>query len=317
MRGIPRPRLVISADWSTSEKKRWMCRAERQGRGPYIVYPPEPVGDHRSLFGRLAGQVDSTDAVLIGFDFPIGLPAKYAAKAKVTDFRKALPQFGMGRWREFYTISDEPSLLRPFFPKPTQQNGNYKTQLTAGLGFKSLADLRRRCDVKTESRGAAECLFYTLGGQQVGAGAIIGWRDMIAPASQTVSIWPFDGTLAELLVRPGITLAEIYPGEAYAHVGIRIGRGSGRKKTSRIDRKAVSGALLRADKTGQIKISDAARSWIEWGFLYEDDFDAMVGLLSMLLVVTGQRCADVPGADEVRNIEGWILGQAVPTEEAA
>ena len=140
---------------------------------------------------------------------------------------------------------------------------------------------------------------------------------MIAPAAKTVSIWPFDGSLSELLDQPGITLAEIYPGEAYSHVGMRIGVGTGRKKTSRADRKEVSSALLTADQSGRIEISDAAKSWIDWGFLYEDDFDAMVGLLSMLLVVTGQRPADVPDIEEVRTIEGWILGQAIPTEEAA
>ncbi len=60
---------------------------------------------------------------------------------------------------------------------------------------------------------------------------------------------------------------------------------------------------------GQIRFSDAARSWVEWGFLADDDFDAMVGLLSMLQVVAGHRSRSAPNTTEVRRIEGWILGQ--------
>ena len=42
------PDLVVAADWSTVETKRWMVRGERVGDG-YVVHPPEPVGDHKSL----------------------------------------------------------------------------------------------------------------------------------------------------------------------------------------------------------------------------------------------------------------------------
>ena len=45
------PDLVVAADWSTVETKRWMVRGERVGDG-YVVYPPEPVGDHKSLIRR-------------------------------------------------------------------------------------------------------------------------------------------------------------------------------------------------------------------------------------------------------------------------
>ena len=40
------PSLVIAADWSTDERKRWMVRAERVDSCAYVVYPPEPVGRH-------------------------------------------------------------------------------------------------------------------------------------------------------------------------------------------------------------------------------------------------------------------------------
>ena len=59
-----------------------------------------------------------------------------------------------------------------------------------------------------------------------------------------------------------------------------------------------------------VVFSDGARDCIEDGFREEDDFDAMVGLLSMLLVMTGKRANAVPDEQAVRNVEGWILGQS-------
>jgi|HubBroStandDraft_6_1064221.scaffolds.fasta_scaffold1783955_2 hypothetical protein len=44
------PSLVIAADWSIDEKKRWMVRAERVDPGAYVVYTkPE------SEFDRIEG----------------------------------------------------------------------------------------------------------------------------------------------------------------------------------------------------------------------------------------------------------------------
>jgi hypothetical protein len=41
----------------------------------------------------------------------------------------------------------------------------------------------------------------------------------------------------------------------------------------------------------------------------EDRFDALVGVSSMLEVVLGHRQEGAPHSDDVRKIEGWILGQ--------
>jgi hypothetical protein len=41
----------------------------------------------------------------------------------------------------------------------------------------------------------------------------------------------------------------------------------------------------------------------------EDQFDAFVGICSMLDVVSGCRPEGAPTTNHVRRIEGWILGQ--------
>lgn len=306
---IVRPDVVVAADWSTVETKRWMVRGELAGDG-YIVYPPEPVGDPKALVARLRRTLPKDHRLLIGFDFPIGLPVEFARKARVASFRTFLGEIvGRGEWERFYQISDTPSLRQPFFPLPKQQSGNFRAQLALALGFPDLSALRRRCEQRTTTRKAAECLFFTLGGAQVGAGAIVGWRDVIQPALTEVKLWPFDGELVALLATPGVTVAEIYPAEAYSHLGVKIGSGTGRTKTSRGSRQRATSHWLVDFDAGPIRLSGAARSWVEWGFLAEDDFDAMAGLLSMLQIVTGHRGSQTPKTSEVRQIEGWILGQ--------
>lgn len=302
------PELVVSADWSADEQKRWMVRAVRMGPD-YVVHPPEPVGDVSTLIGRLAADAGKEGRVLIGVDFPIGFPIQYARGAAIGHFRAHLRQLGHGPWEHFFSISNEPTWQRPFFPLPTSVPGQYRQILASALGARALDELKRRCDRPTRHRGPAECLFFTMGAKQVGAGAIVGWRDLIKPALDDIKLWPFDGRLAELLQSPGTTIAEIYPAEAYTHCGIQIGSGTGRSKLSRANRRAVVGHWLTEGLGEGVVLTAAARSWVEWGFVADDDFDAMVGLVSMLHVVMGRRAADAPGDPAIRQVEGWILGQ--------
>jgi len=303
------PSLVVAADWSVQASKRWMARVRLKG-DKYEVLPPEPVGEPERLLARLRDEVGAHGSVLVGFDFPIGLPAAYAQKAELGSFREGLPLFGKARWGEFYRISPEPMLYRPFFPPPSQKKGEYRrAQLLEALCFANIAPLLRRCDPATPLRARAECIFWTLGPRQVGRATIHGWSRVVQPASAEVQIWPFDGELCDLLREPGITIAEIYPGEAYSHLGFTMGAGPGRKKTSLEARRSVAKHLLDVGDSAPIRFAEATWNWIAGGFKGEDDFDAMVGLLSMLLVVTRKRTSLVPEDAAVRKIEGWILGQ--------
>lgn len=56
------------------------------------------------------------------------------------------------------------------------------------------------------------------GAKQVGKTAIIGWRDVLAPALRNigpVSLWPFDGPLPSLFVPGKVVVAEPCPTECY------------------------------------------------------------------------------------------------------
>ena len=120
------PSLVAHADWSKDPRKRWCATTVRGPDRRYRAESAEPVGDLGTYFDRLRQRAGG-GSVLAGFDFPIGLPWRYAAKAGLSDFRSALAGFGHGRWRDFY------------------QPGETK----AAIGIVNLLRAARSCPVKS------------------------------------------------------------------------------------------------------------------------------------------------------------------------
>lgn len=79
------PALVAHADWSIHPRKRWMARATLRD-GVYTASAPEQVTNAGSLLMDLQTEFATRGPVLVGFDFPIGLPAAYAGRAGISDF---------------------------------------------------------------------------------------------------------------------------------------------------------------------------------------------------------------------------------------
>lgn len=323
------PDVVAHADWGSAPDKRWLVRAVREG-GPYRALSPEPAGPLDTLLTRLQADTDPGACVFVGFDFPIGLPAAYARRAGVEDFLDVLARLGQGPWAEFFDIAERPDQVtrhRPFYPRRSGKKGEVRHQhLLDGLGFSSMQELLRTCERRTATRGDACVLFWTLGGNQVGRAAIIGWRDVLGPAlrdgATSVSVWPFHGPLAALLAPGRVVVAETYPAEFYGHLGVAFRAGRAGGKRSQADRRASAAALL--DRLAQLGVvlDPGLRAQIEDGFgpspAGEDPFDAVVGLVGMLNVLLGGRPAGEPDEANVRSLEGWILGQASgqPSEKA-
>lgn len=304
------PELILSADWSTSPAKRRMALASRLPDGRYLVGAPEAVGPLETLLTRLERRAGPGASILIGLDHPIGVPLAWARQVGVTAFQPLLAQLGQGEWAAFFEVSDHPTLRQPFYPRPSQVKGaTSRAHLAQALGAAHPRELLRRCERPTPTRKAAECLFFTLGGAQVGRAAISGWRELLQPALYRLRLWPFDGPLATLLAQPGVTVAEIYPAEAYGQLGVSIGSRHRTSKRHRAHRQAACAGWLTEGLAAGIALTNEARAAIASGFASEDDFDAMAGLLGMLLVVLGHRAAGEPADAEVRSVEGWILGQ--------
>jgi hypothetical protein len=307
------PALVAHADWSAHPAKRWMARAVLQPGGRYLVLPPAPVGALDGFWAGL-GVAASAGRTLVGFDFPIGLPAAYAERAGIKDFRDALERFD----GDFYHVARAPeeiSLARPFYPD--RPGARRRRDLLDALGLEAWERLHRRCDRATASRPAACPMFWTLGGNQVGKAAISGWRDLLTPARRAgidVAIWPFDGALAALLRAHRFVVAETYPGEVYGHLELRLAlrrRGGKRRQAARA---GCADLLLAWAERAEVTLEPELVDDIKAGFGLrpgaDDRFDAVVGVCGMLNVLRGARPSGEPDDPVVRRIEGWILGQA-------
>jgi uncharacterized protein with HEPN domain len=314
------PDLIVHADWSTDPRKRWMARAVLQSNSSFAAYEPELVGDTVSLIARLRADVGANACIFIGLDFPIGLPITFARTAGIDSFLEVLPSFGNGIWSRFYDVANHAGEIdqrRPFYPN--RPGGTSQQHLLSAHGVASLDRLRRRCELAGNGRQAACPLFWTLGGNQVGKGAISGWRDLIAPAlraaNDDVAIWPFSGDLVDLFAPGRVVIAETYPGEVYRHLGVDLRRGASdgrhgkRWQPSRI---ANAPALNAWMSTREVVPTQELASQIATGFgpeeSGEDLFDAVVGLFGMIEVALGRRPDGAPASQDIRNVEGWILG---------
>jgi hypothetical protein len=310
---------LLHADWSVRKGKRWIAAAERKRDG-WEVAAPRRAPSSRELIEAL---IVKNRQVLAGFDFPIGLPVAFGRRTGFKTFLEALPEFGEGEWKDFFSVANRPSdisLKRPFYPNDCKA-GHTQADLFAALGFETMGPLLRECEQKRECeresthRRAACCIFWTLGGNQVGKAAIDGWRSVIRPAlERKARLWPFRGNLNELSKLPGCVLCETYPQEAYSHVGARF---SGSKRIQENRRIAGVAMINRAETQGVIFTAEARHEILD-GFgpskSGEDPFDATVGLLSMIEVVDGRRAEGRPPTDEIAVWEGWILGQAASSQ---
>ncbi len=304
-------RTLLHSDWSVSPPGRWVAQADRAEAGWHVA-APRPVGD-------CAAFVDSLwllpGPVLAGFDFPIGLPEAYGRTTGLKGFPAALEAFGHGEWADIFRVAEtaaEISPRRPFYPHASSAAARQHHLLEA-LGVTHMDGLRRRCERATPTRRAANPLFWTLGGSQVGKAAIAGWQQVIVPARRRGALlWPFEGSLSELAASAAPVLAETYPAEAYAHVGVRFSPGMSKRRQD--DRRAATRDLAGwADRHGVVFAPDLLAR-LDDGFggarNGEDAFDALIGLLGMIEVVEGRRPEHPAARDREEAWEGWILGQA-------
>jgi hypothetical protein len=310
------PETVCHADWSLHAGKRWMATAQLEG-GRYAAQMSRPVPD-TALLLRDWRRKAADGGLVAGFDFPIGLPRRYAQRWGVTRFRDFLGKLAVREaWRSFADVATceaDISLQRPFFPARAGAKGEVtQSMLCRGLGVAEKWQLLRVCERKTATRPAAECMFWTLGPKQVGKAMLSGWQELLLPAlkgpgQDRFRLWPFDGTLPELAGPGQAVLLEAYPGEMYAHFGVR-----GNGKTSQSFRREAGARMLDWAQEVGVDVAPELRRALEDGFgpgrEPEDAFDAAVGLFGMLNVLLGRREDGCPADVELRELEGWILGQ--------
>lgn len=302
--------VVAHCDWSLDGQKRFMTVATHIGER-FHVSVPEPVGDTANLVERLQARARTQGPLLLGFDFPIGLPRIYGERTGFSSFRALMGELGTGRWADWFKVAterEEISLARPFYP--ARPGGTLRRHLFEALDMQG-ADLLRLCEQPGEGRQTPAMLFWTLGGNQVGKAAITGWREVIMPNRARTGLWPFDGALKDLLERHAVVMAETYPGDAYGQIGIpRRPVWSKRRQEGRL---SVAPFLQGWIVSRPYVEAEALLPVIADGFgadkFGEDRFDCVVGLFAMLDVLTRKRPEGAPDRPDVRLWEGWILGR--------
>ena len=251
---LPLPALVAHADWSLGLGGRWLARARLRPDGSYLASAPEPAGEGTALLARLREEAEG-GTVLLGVDFPIGLPEPFARLAGVADFAAWLRAGPPESWFTAAASPEEIAPLRPFYPR--SRGAARRAHLVEGLGIGSYAGLLRLCDRLTD----ATCMFWTMGPQQCGKAAQAGWRELARPVAleREAGLWPFEGGLSRLLAERRLVLAETYPAECYGQVLSIKGRFS---KQRRDDRLALA---PRSRRSPPSSTSTSGRSRRPWG----------------------------------------------------
>jgi hypothetical protein len=297
--------LVVHADWGVGPKSRWLATAERLGDG-WVADGPRPM----RAAGLPAALPTKGRPAVFGVDAPIGVPRAYADRAGIAAFRPWLALLGEGDWRDVFDVcetQEEIAVTRPFYPR--RPGGTSRRQLTRALGC-SWDELLRVCDRGHASRRAASPLFWTLGGQQAGKGALALWADVLQPALRegTIGLWPFDGSFDSLVASREVVVVETYPTELYRRVGVRLG--SSGKRRQEVRRSQAASLRAAADRLG-VEVEPELIAAIGAGFDCEhgrdDGFDAVVGLLGMLDVLSRGRI-EIPADPGVHAVEGWMFG---------
>ena len=318
--------VLLHADWSVSPRKRLAALATRRGSAFYVEAPqrldallPSPDDPLTALPEALRRLSSTQGAICLALDMPLGVPRLIGAHTGVRSFVELLRLVEEGEepWSKFFEPCERPeeiSPYRPFYPRRPQ--GSRRQQLLDGLSVSTWEGLLRRCDHHVRG-GAKPCpMFWTVGANQVGKGAAVGWRALIAPLRRRgeLAIWPCDGSLEELVREDAaIIAAEVYPGEVYTWLELSW-RGGGKRHQA--SRRALAGELIAAFKRFPVELSAACEAAIKDGFGEggegEDAFDCVVGLLGTLYVLSGAREVYEPSDELERELEGWILGRAPP-----
>ena len=247
------PERMAHADWGASAAKCVVATAELRA-GIYHAHAPQVVLAQGGLLERMRLSHRPGQTTLLGFDFPLGVPRKYARTAGILNFADWFRGLDLGS-PFFDPAADvaDVATTRPFFPRLIMEKSpGIKKRFQEALGM-SGAEALRRCDRAHCNRPAASEMFWTLGPKAVGKATLAGWKQAIRAAlaepGRRYSIWPFDGPMTELLAASDAVIVETYPREAYLQLGLRMGTPGAQRPGRPIARPTPSGSSTGAPDT--------------------------------------------------------------------
>ena len=261
--------------------------------------------------GRLSRLLDHAISlqgpVLIGIDAAIGFPvADWRALTRKSKNRvKSFTDFLLGDTLlpEFFNPVDAPtdwSPQRPFIRPPSGRWSLKAFEAASNGGFYRMVDRRLK----------AQPIFVTSGlPGSVGSGTRALWQELRELDEKfCFRVWPFHGSITELLRKEWPVIAEIYPKACY---GIALSESLPApllsiSKTRRPARQSTIDRLLASSWTSREQITiDALDEAVD----NEDDFDAMISAAALTRLFLER--APLENADDIESrIEGGVLGAA-------
>ena len=297
----PVPPVFLSADWGKRPRKRAVYSARPDGGWTIQREAPPKGGWSLGALVRTAIELreGSSLPIVIAIDAVIGLPTAYGRMTGAAGYRDALGWLeSTGGLDEIARTPADWTPARPFF------------RVLPGVGglngFIDAAGGRNASKRLIELQTGAKPVFAVSGiPGTVGSGSRALWKELAEFGSEQIKVWPFDGSVSELLSTANIVLAESYPRVAYATAlspslpaPVRaIAKTRGDARIAALDE------LVQAEWIGDYDIDlrdlEAAKA-------NEDDFDALFAAASFARLVA----AGLPLSHELVDPiwEGGILG---------
>lgn len=292
---------IIAVDWGKDVRKRTAYLSELASRSIFRLPFDGSVAHLIEHASSLASPV------LIGIDAALGLPDPVwdSLRNQCSPPPRTFADFLLADevpadFFEPVTCPESWSPQRPFIRPP---RGRWSLQAFVDV---SRQGLYRRID----SRLHANSMFVMAGiSGSVGSGTCALWRELITlNHSSPVRLWPFHGSLHELMAHEDPIIGEIYPKACY---GIALSESLPAPllsiaKTNRDTRRSIVAELQSARWLAraniQIRDLDAALD-------SEDDFDAVLSAAALTRLLLEN--AQIESPDTVdRRAEGGVLGAA-------
>ena len=220
----------VMVDWSAANVPRtgrdsiWICW--RGAGGERLDNPPTRQEAKALIHDRLTGAVARGERVLLGFDFPFGYPAGFAAKLGLggTAWRAVWDEIARliedddknrsNRFEVAATLNRRISnRALPFWGCPAKQAGDYLAPTRPCYDENGLAE-RRLIDGPCYMPGAQPCwkLAYpgSVGSQVLTGIPIVRALRNDPDLKERARIWPFETGL-RAPDDPGLVFAEVYP----------------------------------------------------------------------------------------------------------
>jgi hypothetical protein len=310
---IQSPGIILAADWAKNPAKRAVYEADVRDRSITKLECSQWTLESILTVARSHKQ----HSVLVSMDLVLGVPRPYWREAsgvkrwrQTNNFLDWLGTLGGEDtfWQEVRSPEDW-NVLQPFFAVPGGAGSMTAFHTKAGYSLFRKPD--RRCQANPPF-----CVSGIPG--TVGSGTRALWQELspMLAERRDFRVWPFEGSLDQLLTNSTIVIAEGYPGIAYT-AALRESLPARRLKVAKTKRQQREAALGLLTNATWVTNHSVAIHDLDEALASEDDFDALMSAAGLLRCVLENYALDEPDCDDRIAEGGVLLTSAIDFEKKA